>query len=322
MTIHLRGIVATALLLVTGGAAGAAAADPDPAPGYPTPVLTAQAQNEKAAAAESDALIAALGDALQTLDVGAVHHDAAPTPHLKKPDEFAAMGEPSLTRTAWWTVTVTPRALSKKLSASPPAGTTDENGPRWGEGLASSKGHRTIHYLFGMFGAPSTDAYTAPELDIEVEATKAGSALIADTYLSSRLVRAAGSFVTDPVSRIDVTKHTTGYDLATGKPANGTTQSSITDPSTIDDVVNALNGLPAVARYAGVHPCPMQTTTTRFFVVLRSASGDVVVRADSFDLICGIGGLSVRRDRARQGPALDSAGMPAVLETLFSRDGA
>jgi len=304
--IGIRAAVAGVCAVVVLGPAATAG----PAPSYPTPVLTTRAANEQAAADESDRLIAALGDALAGLNVGAVRSDSAPVPGLAKPDESTTMGEPSLTRTAWWTVTVTPKALAGALSASPPAGTTDQNGSAWGEGRVAKR-----RYLFGIFGAPSTDAYAAPELDIEVEATDGGAALIADTYISPRAARTLGSYVTDSVTRIDVTGRVTSWRSGTTKRLD----EAITGRGAIDSFVTALDELPGVALYQGVHSCPMPMTQAKLRLTLPTSGGAVVVRAD--DGPCGWT-LGVHRDGKRQGPRLDPAAMTSRLQKLLSRAGA
>jgi hypothetical protein len=267
--------------------------------------------NERASATESGALLDALDASLATMTSAGVRYDSSPNADLAKPGSTSSMGEPALTRTAWWTVPLSSDAVVASLKAHLPAGYTTAGGGSWGSMSWGKTGGTMITVADALLFGPSSDAYAAPQIDLEIEDVDGGSIVRADTYISPRAAPSPQSRVAGPVSRIGVVSHTTTWGT---KIATTTRRYAVTDRPTISRFVTALNAAPGVSLYPGVWNCPAANSEIRLVLTLRTGTGSVVVHA-----ACGWGAVTVSRGGVQQGPALDVEGLAALLRQIGER---
>jgi len=280
-----RSLAAAACVLLAAALAGPAAGASDDA-------------NRAAARAEAQHLIDET-----PLPAGAVPQDTSPAPVLDHSTQGGPLDQDTtLDRVAWWTVPVSPSDYATYLAANAPADLT-RSGSAYGT-VTDGHAGTSVSWTEQDFSGTDTKAYTTPELWLTWTAYDGGTAVRSEVYIGARWPRAADSYVTGPIHRVDVRIHQAS-DPVTG--AGKRLSASYTARGKVRRLRAAFNGLLGDLHNEGaglIMSCPdiRLTTTTVVFHLLHGH----VVRVR--ELAGCVASMQVWRDGRRVSPPLDPSG--------------
>ncbi len=203
-----------------------------------------------------------------------------------------------VTRSRFWTVPGTSRAVAEWYARHPPRGFVSDGGPDGVGGESRPDGGWIDDVYLDQHPAMGA-APVGASVTVQTTVLSDGSVGVRATVDAVwRPARPADSFVSD-VRRVTVRTTVTTY--AGGRQRVRHHTRTITSPDAIRAVVAAYNRLPGWPPF--FHSCPMDLTQRRYLVVFHTTSGGL---SASGPMACS-DILTVRRDGRRVGPYLDLA---------------
>ncbi len=203
--------------------------------------------------------------------------------------------DPDLTRTTWWTVSLTREAFVSWLQAHAPQGVRAESDSG---GQVESRG---VWEQDQDFYAPSTTAHTKGWVNFAFMPHGDGLVVRVDTFVGARFART----VLVPEDTTSVTIRRTERSLEPHSRPH-TTVRTITDTGAVADLVEMFNGLPGAMTRPFVSSCPASVTQQRYSMTFASPHGTYV---GSLPTTSCWPQLMLRHNGANAGPPLDPGRM-------------
>jgi hypothetical protein len=191
-----------------------------------------------------------------------------------------------VTRTGWWSSTLTPTALSSWLEANPPKGLSDaQSTTQHGAGAPA-----TVQLIYTGFGTGAVDEIAVFTNVFALPDGRTGLQLSA--LVTYRPDRPAGETL-PAAARLVVTAHGVG-------PGHGTASTTVTNAAQINRVENLIDGLPTQPQ--GAYSCPADVGG-ELALDFDSASGSLLAQVQIHLSGCGGAGVTVG---GRQEPDLSA----------------
>jgi hypothetical protein len=212
--------------------------------------------------------------------------------------------DPTLTQTAWWIVPMSYRDLVAWYGWHTPADVRSTYTP----GSASPAAAGVLSWSTGS----ATSAYTAPGIVVSYARRGAESTAVrVDVTLAARDDRTAATFVSQDVTRIDITR----TDIVAPVAAPATV--SVTSPGRVRRIVNAFNALDgAPSGAARALPCGSPVGDFHLYSLTFHWPGHSLA-VGAGQILCGIG-RRLTLDGVKLAPRLeDTDAFDALLEAAF-----
>lgn len=248
------------------------------------------------------------------LPAGAATQESAPTPILVHEVQGGPLEQDTtLDRVAWWTVPVSTDDFAAYVAGHVPTDLTPGVATTGTEG--NTKTGVSVSWAQQDFTGTGTDAYTTPELWVIWTAYHGGTAVRAEAYIGARWPRAASSYITGRIERVDVRLARTP-DRFTG-PREWTIV-SYAGRRPVQRLRAAFNRLHGSIHNEGqglARSCPammgLPDTTTLVFHLPHGHS----MRVRDISYGCG-DRLQAWRDGRRVSPPLDPSGFAAAVAAI------